>query len=39
MIADGVTVLAIVNLDSDSGAAIEEKAEHRRASRPSTTTA
>ncbi len=26
MIADGVTVLAIVNLDSDSGAAIEEKA-------------
>ncbi|GAA3534316.1 substrate-binding domain-containing protein [Aeromicrobium panaciterrae] len=27
MIADGVTVLAIVNLDSDSGAAIEEKAK------------
>ena len=26
MITDGVTVLAIVNLDSDSGAAIEEKA-------------
>jgi D-xylose transport system substrate-binding protein len=26
MIADGVTVLAIVNLDSESGAAIEEKA-------------
>ena len=26
MIADGVTVLAIVNLDSDSGAAIQEKA-------------
>ncbi|ALX04935.1 MULTISPECIES: substrate-binding domain-containing protein [Aeromicrobium] len=26
MIADGVTVLAIVNLDSDSGASIEEKA-------------
>ena len=27
MITDGVTVLAIVNLDSDSGAAIEEKAK------------
>ena len=27
MIADGVTVLAIVNLDSDSGSAIEEKAK------------
>ena len=27
MIADGVTVLAIVNLDSDSGAAIEAKAK------------
>ena len=27
MIGDGVTVLAIVNLDSDSGAAIEEKAK------------
>ena len=26
MIADGVTVLAIVNLDSDSGAAIQQKA-------------
>jgi D-xylose transport system substrate-binding protein len=26
MIADGVKVLAIVNLDSDSGAAIQEKA-------------
>src|SRR6478672_9721072 len=26
MIADGVTVLAIVNLDSESGAAIQEKA-------------
>lgn len=26
MVADGVTVLAIVNLDSDSGAAIQEKA-------------
>ena len=38
MIANGVTVLAIVNLDSDSGAAIQEKAA-RRASPPSTTTA
>ena len=37
MIADGVTVLAIVNLDSDSGAAIQQKAA-ARASRPSTTT-
>lgn len=27
MIADGVTVLAIVNLDNESGAAIQEKAE------------
>lgn len=26
MIADGVTVLAIVNLDSDSGASIQQKA-------------
>jgi len=29
MITDGVTVLAIVNLDSDSGAAIEEKAKNQ----------
>ena len=38
MITDGVTVLAIVNLDSDSGAAIEGR-PRSRASRPSTTTA